>query len=250
LSVLKGYLYLAYLAAYRKTFSPISPVDLWGFKLKTYPTEFVLLALALAAALLWFPKSSDRRAMAPFLVYACLFLAVTLVITVPYTHYHGSLVVSVAVLTGVMFGELWLRSGTIVRTATLALVLGSLIALDVGYYRERVTESSSTGVFARVLSALRAGPMGEHPVFVPQLLTPLMHYYRPDVAIVTYDADDPQSVQRLVETRAATLRVFCVESLCQRLEAVWTARAWLAKEPLGLTPDTRETLYAATVLER
>src|SRR5262249_5027974 len=42
LNALKGYAYLAYIAIYRKTFNPIGPMDLWGFKLKAYPYEFIL----------------------------------------------------------------------------------------------------------------------------------------------------------------------------------------------------------------
>jgi hypothetical protein len=251
LNALKGYLYLAYIARYRKTFNPIGPMELWGFKLRTYPSEYVLLALALAGAMLWFAKSTDRRATAPFLAYACFFLAVTMVITVPYTHYHASFIASLAVLTGVVFGELWTRSGAFVRFGALAVVCLSLIALDVGYYRERVAEeSSSPGVLAGVLSFLSAHPMPEHAVFVPQLLTPTLHYYMPAVEVIAYDADDSQSVERLVQTRAPALHVFCAESLCRRLETVWITRVWLVKQPVGLVSDTKEMLYAATIRDR
>jgi hypothetical protein len=92
--------------------------------------------------------------------------------------------------------------------------------------------------------------MPEHAVFVPQLLTPTLHYYMPAVEVIAYDADDSQSVERLVQTRAPALHVFCAESLCRRLETVWTTRVWLVKQPVGLVSDTKEMLYAATIRDR
>ena len=124
LGVLKGYLYLAYMALGRKTFSPIGPRQLWAFKFRTYPLEFVIPAAALIACLVLWRKMASRREVLPFLVYAWMFVGATMVITLPYTHYQGSLLVSCAVVVGAVFGELWLRRNLAIRMAVSVLLAG------------------------------------------------------------------------------------------------------------------------------
>src|SRR3984957_1034346 len=53
LGAIRGYLYLAYIAVARKTFTPIGPVELWEQKITAYPLEFVLLLAAMVVGLAW-----------------------------------------------------------------------------------------------------------------------------------------------------------------------------------------------------
>jgi len=241
LNALKGYLYLAYMALYRKTFSPISPIELWGFKLRTYPLEFVLLGLALAVCLLGFRRLTNRRVTAPFLVYALAFLAVTLVITAPFTYYHASLTMALAVLTGIAFGEITKRIPRVGMAALLVVVLGSLAALDASYYRETVRARSASGNgTAEVLSYLRAHQSAQK-IFVPYTMVPPLHFYQPELTLIGYDQD--WTMERLAqESSSARAVVFCEEPLCRELERNWGAVPW-KKEQVGL-PQTGAALYA------
>jgi hypothetical protein len=225
LNALKGYLYLGYMAIYRKTFSPITPAQMWGAKFRDFPLEFVLPAVALVGMILFYRKLKARQAVVPFLVYTCLFVAVTMVVTAPYTHYHGSLMASAAVVTGVAFGEFWKRVGAPPRVLALTLTLASLVALDVSYFKDLRENQTEPSLAADILAYLSQHPPGAAPperVFINFFYVPTLNYYRPAVMATGYD---DWSAQRLAEEAqgARQARIFCSTSLCRQLEAVLPA---------------------------
>lgn len=240
LNALKGYMYLAYMALGRKTFAPIGPMELWVFRLRTYPLEFVWLlgALVLGAAWLWRTKSF--RAAAPFLAYAIAFFCATLVITLPYTYYHASLPMALAVVTGVLFGELWSRLNPLLCGAAAAALLASLLVLDVEFYRETARDYALKPLgTANVLAFLSSRPTAG-PVLVPFIMVPPLHFYRPDLPATGYDET---GAGQTPEQEAALLPpgtlVFCGPSLCRRLDSDAASEA----ERIGTLPDSDEPLY-------
>jgi hypothetical protein len=245
LNALKGYMYLAYIAVGRKTFTPIGPLDLWGFKLRVYPLEFVLLLGAMVAGVAWLWRTQSFRCLAPFLFYAIAFFGVTMVITAPYTYYHASLTMALAVVTGVLFGELWNRVNATARVAALAAVMASLVALDVGFYRETAHEFSKqpTGT-ADVLAYLNSHPTEEGPLVVPFVMVPPLHFYRPELAATGYDGG-VDLAQRAASLGPGTL-VICGASLCRELRA----DAASSGEQIGTMPDTNEPLYGVHLASR
>jgi 4-amino-4-deoxy-L-arabinose transferase-like glycosyltransferase len=245
LGFVKGYLYLAYIALYRKGFSQVTPLELWGFKLKTYPLEFVLPLIALIAALALFQKLKYRWETLPFLVYSCFFIAVTMKVTAPFTHYHVSLVMAAAVIVGVMFGELWRHAGLVIRAAAITAVVVPLIFLDMEYYRECEQIAAGPSTAASLLAHVQAAPTGGI-LLIPFVLVPTLHYYRPELTAVGYDAD--WSMARLVDEAQAhsgNVELFCGESVCRGAGELWPAAAgresWV---PIGKMLDGPETLYA------
>lgn len=251
LNGLKGYVYLGYMALVRKTFTPIGPRELWLQKLKTYPLEFVLpLALAIVALIYW-RRLSDRRALTPFLLYSCLFFAATMVITLPYTYYNCSLMLSLAVVAGVMFGELWKRVGITWRAASLVALLASLAALDIGYYRETVRQESYPPTLDAVaLEYLDSHPLGKSYVVAPSTVLPTLHYYHPDARIVSYDLGGSLDRLREASSTLPGAEVFCPESDCQPIEALWQPGRVLAKEPLRPVGPDGQSWYAIIVGSR
>ncbi len=245
LGFVKGYLYLAYMAVLRKTFSPIGPLALWGFKLRTYPLEFVLPLVALVAALALVRRMKYRLEALPFLLYACLFVLVTLKITAPFTHYHVSLMASAAVIVGIMFGELWRRGGVVIGGLTLAAISASLILLDVSFYREQQEASMAPSFASDVLTYLQPTPAGA-AVLVPYVLVPTLHYYRPELTAIGYDTDwTRERLIQVVRERAGKLALLCPESVCRPLaEEFVNSATWI---PLGKIADQQgqpENLYA------
>jgi hypothetical protein len=242
LGFVKGYLYLAYIAIFRKGFTQVTPLQLWGFKLKTYPLEFVLLLSAMAAGLVLFRRLKSSREMLPFLVYSYFFLAVTMVVTAPFTHYHVSLVMAAAVLVGVMFGELWRRTGMLVRAGAVAAVIVSLIFLDIGYYREAGQNNAAPSLAAGLLRHVQSTPPGD-TLLIPFVLVPTLHYYRPELTAVGYDAD--WTLARLVDTaQSRSAELYCPETLCRKVGALWPAASQEHWVPIGKMIDLPETLYA------
>jgi hypothetical protein len=242
LNALKGYMYLAYMAVGRKTFTPIGPLELWGFKLRIYPAEFVLLFAAIVAGVVWLWRTKNFRRAAPFLIYGIVFLAVTMVITAPYTYYHVSLTMSLSVVTGVVFGELWNRTNGLTRAAALLLVLASLAWLDLGYYREtehRAKPAGTADVLAYIDSRQLAGPL-----FLPFEMVPPMHFYHPEIVANGYDATwTGQALADQASELKQGTTVFCSPEVCRQLDSGAAARA----ERIGALPDTQEPLYAMKV---
>jgi hypothetical protein len=251
LNALKGYVYLVYIAISRKTFTPIGPRELWALKLKTQPLELILPLVVAIVAVAYWRRLADRRALTPFLLYGCVFFGVTLVITVPYIYYHCSMMMGLAVVTGVMFGELWKRAGMTLRAASLALVLASLVAVDAGYYRETALARSEPPTLDAVsLAYLDAHPVGARQLLAPWTLTPTLHYYHAGARIVSYDTDG--NLDRLTEAAlsAPAVEVFCPESFCRQIETQWPSGQVLAKEPMPPISQESQPWYAITVARR
>jgi hypothetical protein len=251
LNALKGYVYLAYLALARKTFTPISPRQLWAEKLKTYPLEFVLpLAMAIAALVYW-RRLANRRTVTPFLVYGCLFFGVTMAITVPTPYYHGSLLMSLAVVTGVLFGEVWKRVGMPLRAVSLLAVFVPLVAMDAGDYRETVArKSEAPGIDTVVLDYLGAHPPDGRPLVVPLLMLPTLHYYYPETQIGSYDVGNLDQLtvtsSSMTSSPISSVAIFCQESACGQIEAQSGFGRVLAKEQLRTIGTEDQTWYAIT----
>ena len=210
---LKGYIYLGYVALVKKTFTPIGPVALWTFKIRTYPEEFVIPLLSLIAATIGWSRLTGRQAVLPYLTYAWMFLGVTMIITAPYTYYHDSLLLSCAVITGVVFGELWRRN--ILAAGLLSAILAvSLVAMDVRYYRETVEVRSGHDSRIELLSYLKSDSR-KKTLYVPYALVPTLHFYMPDLTTVGYDEGWTPSALSAALSQQGTGEAGRVELLCE-----------------------------------
>lgn len=209
---LKGYIYLAYIAVVKRTFTPMSPVSLWTFKFRTYPEEFVIPFLALAAATIAWKKLAAREAAIPYLVYSWMFFGVTMIITAPYVYYHDSLMLSCAVVTGIVFGELW-RRGAITRVMASVALLVSLAAMDARFHGEDVRLQATPDSRLELLSYLKSGDQAR-TLYVPYVLVPTLHYYLPDLSTVGYDATWQPDALASALTAGARSELLCELPLC------------------------------------
>ena len=85
LGIAKGYLTLAYISVYRKTFSPFGTLDLWAAKITASPWEFSMLIIGVTAAFVLWRRFAHRAGLLPWLAYITVFMLITLKVTVPYT---------------------------------------------------------------------------------------------------------------------------------------------------------------------
>ena len=245
LNAAKGYLYLAYMAVSRKTFTPIGPLDLWTFKIKTYPFEFLPALGALIFAILVWRKLQHRAAATPWVVYTLLFLGATMVITLPYTYYHASLLASSCVLAGIVYGEWWTRNGAAMRLVVLAAILVTLGVSATTYYRETERRPEAPQLAAGVLRLAAQQP--STALLVPFEVVPTLHYYYPSVRTVGYDTD--WTTERLAAEAidAAPSRVVCSAGLCEALEAQWRRETPRTKEILVQSEQQAQTFYWISV---
>lgn len=213
---LKGYLYLAYIAVVKKTFTPISPLSLWSFKLRTYPEEFVIPILALVAATVMWRRLAARQAALPYLVYAWMFIGVTMVVTAPYTYYHVSLLVSCSVITGIMFGELW-RRGIAARAIVSLVLIASLVVMNVRYYREKVQDLAVPDTRVDLVNYLRSSDHAK-TYYVPAVLIPTVHFYMPDLAAVGYDGSWTLAALASAVNGSVQIELLCERQTCGAVE--------------------------------
>ncbi|HTA46652.1 MAG TPA: glycosyltransferase family 39 protein [Bryobacteraceae bacterium] len=213
---LKGYIYLAYIAIVKKTFTPLNPVALWSFKIRTYPEEFVIPFLALIAATIFWKKLAARQAAIPYLVYAWMFLGVTMVITAPYTYYHASLMMSCAVVTGIVFGEIW-QSTAAKRVIASAVLVASLIAMDVRFHGEDAGLNTTPDARRDLMAWLKSEDHSK-TFYVPYVLVPTLHFYMPEISTVGYDASwNPETLASAMAAPGAEL--LCEIALCDAVES-------------------------------
>lgn len=246
---LKGYIYLAYIAIVKKTFTPLSPVALWSFKIRTYPEEFVIPFLSLIFATVFWKRLSARQAAIPWLVYAWMFLGVTMVVTAPYTHYHASLMMSCAVVTGIVFGELW-RSSAAKRILASALLASSLIAMDVRFHAEDVDLNQKPDARRELMAWLKSEDRSK-TFYVPYVLVPTLHYYMPEVSTVGYDASwKPGTLAEALAAPKAEL--LCEKALCEAVggklnKPVMEADKDLQQGPLYSVTNVAQALVPAAL---
>lgn len=246
LNALKGYLYLAYMAVLRKTFSPISAADLWIFKFKTYPLEFILPVAAMLVGIWLIRRPKERPGLVPFVCYGVLFFAVTLKITLPFTYYHASLMSTLAVVTGFVLGEIWLRTKAPVRIAVAVIVVASLVWLDTGFYQEQLRYRQTPSLAVDVLSYTSRSRVRK--LFLPFELVPTLHYYRPDLVTVGYDADWSGARLASESLDAAPDSVLCVGLACTPLEHLWPDGAVVVRDPVSRKSGA-EPLYAIELVQ-
>lgn len=247
LNGLKGYIYLGYIALVKKTFTPISPVSLWTFKFRTYPEEFIVPILALIMATIGWKRLAARQAALPYIAYAWMFAAVTMVVTAPYVYYHESMMMSCAVVIGVMFGELW-RGNMAKRVIASTVLLASLVAMDVRYYGETLQTHSIHDSRSELLSYLKSGDQAR-TLYLPYVLVPTLHFYMPKLNTVGYDQTWQPDALASALNASGSVELLCEMPVCGAVESrmksvrveqspVMAADKDLQQGPLySLTPD-------------
>jgi len=235
LGVAKGFLTLAYISIYRKTFSPFGPLDLFVAKLTASPWEVSLLGVGVLAGFLLWRRSKYRSELLPFVAFTAVFLTVTLKVTAPYTYYFAPLAASAVVLTAEVFGELWNRLAKPWGLALLAVIVTSLVAQTLQWHAVAQDIHDQRPFSFAVLKALHDRPV---PVtqrfYVPYQLVPTLHYYLPDLATVGYDLNYPVAeVARGMESPESAEWTLCEESFCSALDAY---QSGFAKEKELLDP--------------
>lgn len=249
LNAIRGYLFLIYISISRGTFTTIGPIDLWLGKFTESPFEFALPILAiLIIGLLW-RHLTHRWELLPALTYVFVFFLVTMKITVPYTHYHGTMMAACAIVTGVAIGELWRIAPNAARYTALAITMTCLIAMNAMYYVDTSRTINYRIFTIDVLEYMKTAKVPEgQTLMVPYILVPALHYYHPEIKTVGYDTDWAlPKLQATMATPNIAKFSFCESSACRILEKVLGENTKPQYQKLTDTgPSHVESLYAIT----
>ena len=188
LSFVKAYLFMAYLALFRKApWGDIGFFDTWRSRILSSPFEWLLIALAV---IFFFRKREGSRHLAyPVLIFAVLMLAATARVLSETSRYSLPFMPALDLFAGL----------------TLALVLGSLrkpasaaitAVLSVGlygftFYQLFEHPRNPNPHPAAVLDAIREAKLTDKALLVPQNDVPMIHYYFPATRLRGYYTNEP-----------------------------------------------------------
>jgi hypothetical protein len=220
LGAAKGFLLLAYFALARKTYSPLSPIGLWGEKIMASPWEFALLIPGFIAAFALWRRFAQRRELLPWLAFIVCFFIAMLKMTLDNTYYYAPLTAAFTVATGVAAGILWQRWPVPGRIALAAVVTASAAGVTF-QFRDILRDLKATRPYeAAVLEKIAERPVeADHELYVPFQLVPMLHYYHPGIKTAGYDFDYPLArlADEVMSPDAAGF-MFCEASVCEKLE--------------------------------
>jgi hypothetical protein len=247
LSLLRGFVYLVYIAVSRKTFSPTGPLETWVARFTTAPWEHWPLFLGLVAAVVLWRRLQKRREALPWLLYAGVFAVVTAKVTVEYVHYRGSIALVWTMATAIAVAHVWKRwrpaAGLALSAALIACAAVQAVQRREELKVERATPTSSAHVVSWAGGAeIQVGKT----LYVPYYFVPVLHLYYPQLQTVGYDVD--WSLSRLMsEIRSpdAHEAFLCIKPVCDSVE---TALGGLRHSRTLVAPlHDRYPLYAMAV---
>lgn len=197
LSFVRAYLFMAYLAVFRKGAwgANISVAGTWWLRFVTSPVPWILFALVVV--LLVVRRTAWSPVLFPFALYtACMTVAILRVNTET-ARYVLPLFPAVVLFTAFGVGRLLQQSGVMLRYATVAVVSVAVLLTT-----NRVVEARhprrDPQAFA-LLDAVRQNGLDAKTVLVPQVQVPTLHYYFPRCRIRAYRNPDEIS-ERLQST--------------------------------------------------
>jgi hypothetical protein len=229
LTVVRGYVYLAYMALVRKTFSPVGPLQVWQMKFAAAPWEIGAGAAGLIAALLLWRRLEYRREALPWLAYAVIFVVVTLKVTLEFTHYRGTIALTMSFATAIAFAHLWSRSNAAGRTALVAAVCVPLFLGAKEYYDEKQMSQGEPSAVAEVLQYVETTGLAKSgkTLYAPASLVPSLHFYYPHMAIEGYDQNSSGLIANAVTRDPGTNELLCPAPFCNALPSEPTQRRQL-----------------------
>lgn len=220
LGIVRGFVYLIYIAVSRKTFSPIGPLDTWLVRFRTSPWEHWSLLFGLLAAVLLWRHLKHRREALPWICFAAVFIVVTAKVTVEYVHYRGSIALVATMATAIAVAHLWKQKGPKVGLALAGILALCALAQALERREELQIAQATPTSSAQVISWARSAsiPAGER-LYVPYYFVPVLHLYEPGIQTAGYDRD--WELPRLIndiQSAAAHRTFLCVEPVCRQVE--------------------------------
>jgi len=201
LSFVKGYLFMAFLAIFRKSpWGPEGFIGTWEKRFSSSPVEWLVIGVSL---LIWkFSRRLEgtRRTLYPFLVYAALMLVATLRVTTATPRYALLFEPALDVLAGCVLALYFVKFTRPATAHAVAAVLGLILFTEtwVNLKRHPVVPDSR---LPSLLAYVRENHLENGRMLVPQADVPTLHYYFPNSHLRGY-ADQLPELSTLRDGRA------------------------------------------------
>jgi hypothetical protein len=197
LSFVKGYLFMAYLALFRKSpWGAEGFFEIWGRRALDSPLEW---AAILASLFVYFRNlgQSEKNRTYPVLVYAALMLAATVRVVSGSPRYSLLFMPALDIFAALTLMPFLAAAPRRVLYAVLALFC---ISFGIGEYREGARHRNPDPRPLAVLNYIRENRLEQKTLLVPQEDLPMIHYYFPRAHLrAYYDANPgPSGMDRIL----------------------------------------------------
>ncbi|HEV2201147.1 MAG TPA: hypothetical protein VGR73_15115 [Bryobacteraceae bacterium] len=185
LSVIKSYLFMAYLAVFRSNaWGDLTLAEAWRSRLLESPAEWLLVA----AALILFRPRRDRAAF-PALLYSLITLAAMFRVNSDTPRYMFPYLAGLDMLAGFVLAE---RIAGLRAPWRLAAVAGLAVVLGIDTARQVAAHPVNPDLRPQaVLDAVRENRFNDRPLLVPLGDFPMLHYYFPRATLHSYTTPQP-----------------------------------------------------------
>lgn len=191
LSFLKGYLFMAYLALFRKSpWGPEGLVETWEKRIFSSPVEWLIIGVSLLTWAFSRRLEGNRRVLYPFFVYGALMLAATMRVTTGTPRYALPFQPAFDILAGGILGAYMVRLRRPATVYVLTAILGLALFTEtwVNLKRHPVVPDSR---LSSLLVYVREKHLENSRMLVPQVDVPTLHYYFPNSHLQGYTDQIP-----------------------------------------------------------
>ena len=188
MSFVKGYLFMAYLALFRKSpWGNQGFFEVWGHRTLDSPLEWIAI---LAGVFLYFRNNGEntKHITYPMLVYAALMVAATARILNSLPRYSLLFMPALDIFAAVTLIPFLMAAPRRVMYAALALFFGFFGLDEYRLFNRNHTQDPRPPV---VLNYIRENRLQENTLLVPQEDLPMIHYYFPRMHLHGYSDPNP-----------------------------------------------------------
>ena len=192
LSFVKGYLFMTYLALFRKSpWGPEGFVETWEKRMFSSPVEWLIIGLSILTWTFSRRLEDNRRVLYPFFVYGALMLAATMRVTTGTPRYALPFQPAFDVLAGCILAAYLVRFRRPATAYALAAILGLVLFTEtwVNLKRHPVVPDSR---LSSLLVYVRENHLESSRMLVPQADVPTLHYYFPNLHLRGYTDRIPE----------------------------------------------------------
>ena len=188
MSFVKGYLFMAYLALFRKSpWGNQGFFEVWGHRTLASPVEWIAI---LAGVFLYFRNNGEntKHITYPMLVYAALMVAATARVLNSLPRYSLLFMPALDIFAAVTLIPFLMAAPRRVMYAALALFFGFFGLDEYRLFNRNHTQDPRPPV---VLNYIRENRLQENTLLVPQEDLPMIHYYFPRMHLHGYSDPNP-----------------------------------------------------------
>src|SRR6201998_1470170 len=189
LSFVKGYLFMAYLALFRKSaWGPEGIVETWEKRIFNSPVEWLIIVVSL---LIWrFSRrlEGNRRVLYPFLIYVAIMLVTTIRVTTGTPRYALLFQPAFEVLAGCILATYLVG---IRRPAVTAAILGLVLFAET-WVNLKWHPADPDPRLSSLLEYVRSNHLENSRMWAPQADVPVLHYYFPNSQLRGYTDQIPE----------------------------------------------------------